>query len=284
MTQRSWTSRWVLGLAGLAALALLAGRAPEAAEAAPDPASLVKAEMVAELDQVIPGKPLWIGVKYTIAPGWHIYWENPGDSGLATDLTVDPGAGLSAGPAQFPGPERFDLPGDVVNYGYHREAALLSVLTPRPQLRTGERVQIKWSSSWLVCKEACLRGGAEGSLDLPVGQASAAKKTGALDPFVAALPQPLRAAEGAEGWQGSGAAARYRVSVRGASVLTLFPNRALAEGPPGVEASGDSVSLSLDPAKYAANAAGLGGVVRAETPAGPRYYSFTVPWPPPARP
>ncbi len=270
---------------GAAGLALSAGPAPQAGEGAdPDPSTLVRAQMVAELDQAIPGRALWVGVKYTIAPGWHIYWENPGDSGLATDLTLEPGPGLSAGPALFPGPERFDLPGNIVNYGYEGEAALLSSVTPRAQLRAGERVQIKWASSWLVCKEACLRGSAEGSFDLPVGQASTAKKTGALSAFVAHLPEPLSAAVGAEGWVGAGAAARYRVTVPAASALTLYPNRALAEGPPSVALTANSASLALDPAKYAPNASGLGGVVRADTPAGPRYYRFTVPWPAPARP
>ena len=34
-----------------------------------------------------------LAVEFTIAPKWHIYWENPGQSGLATELE---GKGLDA--------------------------------------------------------------------------------------------------------------------------------------------------------------------------------------------
>ena len=32
------------------------------------------------------GEPGFIGVQYTIKPGWHIYWENPGESGIPTEV------------------------------------------------------------------------------------------------------------------------------------------------------------------------------------------------------
>ncbi|MGA8222114.1 MAG: hypothetical protein WB780_10720 [Candidatus Acidiferrales bacterium] len=28
-----------------------------------------------------PGHPLWVGALFQLDPGWHIYWQNPGDSG-----------------------------------------------------------------------------------------------------------------------------------------------------------------------------------------------------------
>lgn len=251
----------------------------EAQAATPSPAPLVQTRFVAELDRAVPGAPLRVGLLYTVAPGWHIYWENPGDSGLATELSLEPGPGLSVGPVEYPGPERFVLPGDIVNFGYEGEAALMATVTPRAQLRTGERVQVRWSSAWLVCREECLRGKAEGTFELPVGQASAAVKTGALDRFVERLPTPLPA--GAAAWAEGGV---FRVTVPDTGVVTAFPNPALAAGGPVVTPTPNGVNLRLDPAHFAPDAAGLGGVVHVETTSAPRWYSFTVPWPPPAGP
>jgi thiol:disulfide interchange protein DsbD len=92
----------------------------------------------------------WLGVHYRIADGWHIYWENPGQSGLATSATVD-GADVR-GPI-FPGPERFMLPGGIVNNGYEKDATLLF------RVRDGDSVHV--TTRWLVCRDECIPGSAE---------------------------------------------------------------------------------------------------------------------------
>ena len=45
----------------------------------------VRAELVAHAPQgVQAGQPFWLGLQIQHQPGWHTYWLNPGDSGLAT--------------------------------------------------------------------------------------------------------------------------------------------------------------------------------------------------------
>ena len=51
--------------------------------------------------------------------GWHVYWRNPGDSGLATALNWTLPPGVTAGELQWPYPHRSQL-GDIVNYGYDK--------------------------------------------------------------------------------------------------------------------------------------------------------------------
>jgi thiol:disulfide interchange protein DsbD len=104
-------------------------------------ADLVRARaLAARLDGEV-----WVGVHFAIADGWHLYWENPGDSGMPTRFELE-GA---AAPPLFPGPHRFVLPGDVVNYGYEGEATVLF---------RGEPDEI--DVTWLVCRSECVPGSA----------------------------------------------------------------------------------------------------------------------------
>ncbi|MGH9456403.1 MAG: hypothetical protein ACRD2J_02035, partial [Thermoanaerobaculia bacterium] len=41
---------------------------------------IVTARLIADTVRVQPGTPFTAGVHLTIAPGWHVYWENPGDT------------------------------------------------------------------------------------------------------------------------------------------------------------------------------------------------------------
>jgi thiol:disulfide interchange protein/DsbC/DsbD-like thiol-disulfide interchange protein len=95
-------------------------------------ASSVQADHVAlSISLETPAKPgtiVWAAIRQTIAPGWHTYWRNPGDSGLATSVSWILPKGISAGAPLWPVPERF-TDGPIVNYGYANEATLLVPLT-----------------------------------------------------------------------------------------------------------------------------------------------------------
>jgi thiol:disulfide interchange protein DsbD len=120
---------------------LIVVAAAMASDAALVTASIVRAKVEGQT---------WLGVHYRIADGWHIYWENPGQSGLATSATL---SGVDARGPIFPGPERFVLPGGIVNNGYDHDATLLF------RVRDGTRVHV--STRWLVCREECVPGSAE---------------------------------------------------------------------------------------------------------------------------
>ena len=36
-----------------------------------------------------------LALKFQLAPGWHIYWSNPGDAGLSPQITLDPPAAVA---------------------------------------------------------------------------------------------------------------------------------------------------------------------------------------------
>jgi DsbC/DsbD-like thiol-disulfide interchange protein len=69
----------------------------------------VRAELVAHAPEgVLPGKPLWLGLKIEHQPHWHTYWKNPGDSGLPTTLNFTCPKGCR--PGRCNGPRRHACP------------------------------------------------------------------------------------------------------------------------------------------------------------------------------
>lgn len=160
-------------LAGLIAFALFATVLPAPARAAaPAPADLVKAELLADVASVKPGQPFHAGVLLKIKPKWHVYWKNPGDSGLPTRVKWNLPPGWKAGELQFPLPDRFDQPGDVVGYGYHDAVMLITTLTPPADLPAGGPVELSADVNWLVCEAICVPGKAKLTLSLPAGDSA----------------------------------------------------------------------------------------------------------------
>jgi thiol:disulfide interchange protein DsbD len=151
--------------AAILALALLAGAGP--AGAAPRAEDLVKAELVAEPSAVKAGEPFAVGVKLTMAPHWHTYWRNPGDSGLATEIKWTLPDGMEAGPIQWPVPQRIPV-SHLVNYGFEGETVLLTQITPPKDLSPGRPLTLKADVSYLVCEKECIPGEASLSILLPV--------------------------------------------------------------------------------------------------------------------
>mgnify|MGYP003580090220 CR=1 FL=1 len=113
-------------LPALLALLLPFG-APSGAQAA-DPERYVQARLVSEQASVAPGATVLVGLHMKIHPGWHTYWRNPGDSGIATTIEWILPQGYAAGDIQWPLPERYTV-GPLVNYGYGGEVVLPVAIT-----------------------------------------------------------------------------------------------------------------------------------------------------------
>ena len=122
-------------------------------------------DLIAEPKPVVPGKPFTVGLRFRPEPGWHIYWKNPGDSGMAPTVQWKLPEGYTAGPLQFPLPEKILAP-PLVTYGYEMETLLLAEITPPAGQPLPAKIKIGADLDWLVCKEICLPGKA--SLDLNV--------------------------------------------------------------------------------------------------------------------
>ena len=152
----------------------------------PNPQELVQLELFAETASVASAATLWVDVHFAIKPGWHIYWRNPGDSGLPTAIDWNLPPGFSAGSILWQVPERF-VQGGIGNYGYAGSADLLVPITAARDLVAGSTVPLAGVASWLVCADICIPGSAELSLSLP-----AAAGPAAADPAAAARFAKIR--------------------------------------------------------------------------------------------
>ena len=142
------------------------------AAAAPVRVDAVEVELVSEAAAVVPGRPMRLGLRIRHDPDWHTYWRNPGDSGLATRLSLDLPAGFQAGAIEWPAPQRLFIP-PLANYGYEGEIVLPLPLQV-PAAVAGERVAFAGKASWLMCREVCIPGEAEVALELPVQRSGTA--------------------------------------------------------------------------------------------------------------
>ena len=161
----------VLLLVLLAATAI--ARASDPIEAPSDGASAsvtqphVVAELIPETTSVQAGKPFDIALHLHADPGWHTYWINPGDAGLATTIKWTLPPGFTAGPIQWPTPEKHDM-GGLMTYGYAGDVYLLTTITP-PKDNLPQHFDIKAVARWLVCQEECIPGKAQLTVSLDSG-------------------------------------------------------------------------------------------------------------------
>lgn len=150
--------RWVtLAWLALAGLAL----------ATPATAANTTAKLLLSQATARPGEAVWAGVQLRMAPGWHTYWENGGDSGAATKIDWTLPAGVTAGEIQWPTPEKNDAAG-LITYVYHNEVVLLVPLSVASNAAAGP-LELKAKVSWLECAELCLPASGSVSATLNIG-------------------------------------------------------------------------------------------------------------------
>lgn len=166
-------------------LALVAAMAPAIA-------SHITPRLIAETMVPAAGGETTLAFAMDPAPGWHGYWRNPGDAGVATRVEWQAPAGLRLGPLTYPVPQTLMISG-LMNYVYEGPHALLVALRVPAGLRAGTALPIVAKLSWLACNpQTCVPERAVLALTLRVGN-------GAVDPAVratfdrwrAALPRPL---------------------------------------------------------------------------------------------
>jgi DsbC/DsbD-like thiol-disulfide interchange protein len=129
--------------------------------------SRVKVKLISEQTSLKPGEKALLGLYFRMEKGWHIYWRNPGDSGQAPSVSWKLPYGLSAGEIQWPLPKKLPLP-SLMDYGYENEVLLMVPLRVPTRLDRTKPVKLTAKVRWLVCKEECIPGSAEISLELPV--------------------------------------------------------------------------------------------------------------------
>ena len=124
----------------------------------------VHADLIADVSGVST-TPFTVAIRLQVQPGWHVYWQNPGDTGAPPRVKWTLPPGWTAGPLEFPVPKRINLPGGLTAFGYEDQVALLTTLTPDPVM--AKRATISARVSWVVCSDVCLAEHQNVSIDLP---------------------------------------------------------------------------------------------------------------------
>ena len=127
----------------------------------------IQVRLVSEHEVFARGETSFIGLHLVPDPEWHVYWRNPGDSGLAPQVQWSLPEGASTSDIAWPWPKQLPLQ-HLMNYGYDGEV-IFPVALNIPNNVTNEAFTIKAEASWLVCKEECIPGSTSLILTLPVG-------------------------------------------------------------------------------------------------------------------
>ncbi|MEE3326649.1 MAG: thioredoxin family protein [Myxococcota bacterium] len=131
---------------------------------------VVEARLLVNAESVMPGEVVEAGVFFEIEDDWHMYWRNPGDSGLPTKLewTV---RGADVGPLRWPAPHAFmEADGALTTHAYGESVFLQNDLLITASI--GERLDVSVEVDFLVCKEICIPGSVSLRRSLPVVERS----------------------------------------------------------------------------------------------------------------
>ena len=250
--------------------AVLALAAPARATSPTAPLNPVAARLIPEAGSVIPGHRLWVDLHLDIASGWHVYWRNPGDSGLPTTIAWQLPAGFRAGDIAWPVPQRF-VQNNIGGYGYEGAADLLVPISVPAGLAAGGTVPLAADATWLVCSQICIPGEAKLALSLPVGGAAAGPGSATAALFAAARARAPKPAGFATRFVERAHTVRLEIpqaALRGLArpTASFFPydsNVIDAAAEPRQEVAGDGLGLVLAKASgpTATQPATLGGVL-----------------------
>ncbi|QNM82626.1 thioredoxin family protein [Sphingomonas sabuli] len=150
----------------------------------------ISARLLAESPTVAPGGKVTLAIAMQPRPGWHGYWQNPGDSGGETKVDWTLPAGVTAGPLQYPVPHRLLFSG-MMNYVYESGYALLVDIAVPQGIAAGSSLPVRAKVDYIACtSEVCVPEKAELALTLRAGAPSTANAA-TFDGFRKALPKPL---------------------------------------------------------------------------------------------
>ncbi len=262
---------------GLSTLGASAFAGPFSTE--PDGNELVGVELVLEEGALTPGRTAHLGVMFHIEPDWHIYWRNAGDTGLPPSIKLELPDGVSAGEVQWPVPTWYEHAG-LLDFVFDEEVTLIIPLSVAPDFKA-DRVNINAAIDWLVCKESCLPGGANVSINVPVGEPlNSSHAAASFEATRIRLPQPPANAATAGiimSWDGR----RLQIDVPRAQRIRFFSYEPAKAPPvePIRDAQSQGAPLHIEYDSRIDNAAQVAGVLEVQRVGVIEFFTVTIPGP-----
>ena len=175
----------------------------EGASAIEAGAPRVHVRLLSDREQVAPSEEVRIGVHFALDPEWHIYFRNPGEAGVSTEIDLHSDS-LAFKAMRWPTPERFlDPSGTIATYGYEGEVLFFSeaIVSEGADGEAPDTIAIRAELDFLACKVDCIPGKLELKGELPVGSASMPAEPSIVERFdeaAAALPKRARVDAGVD--------------------------------------------------------------------------------------
>lgn len=155
----------------------------------------VAIRLVAETTAAPAGGIVTLGLVFTIAPEWHLYWRGCSDSGAPIAVKMELPPGSQAGEFLWPAPQRHISPGGILDHVYEGEVVLILPVTLSVDIPPGGTVSFHGRVDWVVCRESCEFGAAEVEIALPLVAENQSIARSASAPLIAnarrSIPQPF---------------------------------------------------------------------------------------------
>lgn len=137
------------------------------------------------------GDSVILATHIRLDPHWHVYWKNPGDSGLPVNITWDAPEGFEFSEIEWPTPEKitFDF---LANYGFHDEVILLQTLKIPENWNNAAPVTLTAQVDMLVCYKICIPENDTISIHLNTIGINPADATAILKRGENQMPTPLK--------------------------------------------------------------------------------------------
>ncbi len=128
-----------------------------AAEAVPE--SPVTLKLLSDKSAIHPGSSFKLSVRAQIAPGWHIYWTNPGETGLPTNIKWKVPEGCAVSKTYYPVPKRYvqeiTKEFSMVSHTFEVEAYFTVEVKVPAAIQVGSELVVSAEIDWQACKEIC---------------------------------------------------------------------------------------------------------------------------------
>jgi len=258
--------------------------------ASPDPTGndYASVRILNERQTLRPDRTNWIALDFEIAEGWHLYWKFAGDTGLPPSWSWTTPQGVTVGEPVWPVPMSYSPSAGSLDYIYENRLTLLFpvVITAdaaRAAAGSGQPITLQAEVEWLVCKEVCLPGESEVSIELPASTATTSSDDLSSDAPRFALARtlaPLRD-QSPEAWgvstewlpRGEGRGPILKIHADNATAIRWYPDeQSLARLPfnryretaAKTESPGDGVALKITYRPTITDAVTVRGVLEIE--------------------
>jgi suppressor for copper-sensitivity B len=112
-----------------------------------------------------------------LAPGWHSYWRNPGESGLPPKILWESSKNIESIEMLFPAPKRFQEL-DLTTFGYDGDVTYPLNITLK---EAGKAAKLDFTLETMVCKDICLPVTLPLSLEIEAGEGADSKHRSLID-------------------------------------------------------------------------------------------------------